>query len=206
MPEDPYPLALWITQASWLGKIVLALYFHEGKSSNQDVQLDSGAHFYDTYETKDNRYMAVGAIEPQFYSELIRLLELDPEEVIQFGAPDDLKKIIGARFKEKTMEEWCEIFDGKDACVTPVLTRDEAPFHPHNRVRSSFIKSEKEHFEPRPAPLLMRTPGIVKEGVPTPYYGEHTSEILAELGYSKADVELMLKDKVAKQATILSKF
>lgn len=72
-------------------------------------RLDSGAHFYDTYETSDGRHMSVGAIEPQFYAELISLLGLNPDEVGQFDDPDDMKKVLATRFKEKTQAEWTKV-------------------------------------------------------------------------------------------------
>ncbi|KAK4315645.1 hypothetical protein Pmani_013136 [Petrolisthes manimaculis] len=135
-----------------------------GKSRGCNL-LDSGAHFYNTYKTKDGRYMAVGAIEPQFYHQLITLLGLDPDVVGQMDDSDSMKKVLEAKFKEKTQKEWTEIFDGKDACVTPVLTMEEAPHHPHNAYRGTFIPSSTNggQYEPRPAPYLSRTPGSVQE-------------------------------------------
>lgn len=82
------------------------------------ARLDSGSHFYDTYETSDGRHMAVGAIEPQFYEELISLLGLDPDEVGQFDEPDYMKKIIAARFKEKTQAEWTKV---SNSIITALL-------------------------------------------------------------------------------------
>ncbi|XP_045625276.1 alpha-methylacyl-CoA racemase isoform X2 [Procambarus clarkii] len=161
--------------------------------------LDSGAHFYETYETSDGRYMAVGAIEPQFYDQLISLLGLSTDKVGQFDDFDAMKIIIKNRFKEKTQEEWTKIFDGKDACVTPVLSLDEAPVHPHNAKRGSFIPSSLPgNFEPGPAPRLSRTPGIVVLGTKPPRVGQHTVEVLVELGYSKQDIDQLLLHEVAK--------
>lgn len=164
--------------------------------------LDSGAHFYDTYETSDGRYMAVGAIEPQFYHQFISLLGLNPEEVGQFDDFDAMKKLIQDQFKKKTVTDWMEVFDGKDACVTPVLTLDEAPLHRHNTERESFIPSTTAdgQFEPRPAPHLSRTPGIVAKGTTSPQTGQHTIEVLDELGYTQSEIEHFLLDGVVKQA------
>ncbi|XP_064093870.1 alpha-methylacyl-CoA racemase-like [Macrobrachium nipponense] len=161
--------------------------------------LDSGVHFYDTYETSDGKYMAVGAIEPQFYQQFISLLGLTTGDVGQLDDPDEMKKIIGKRFSEKTQEEWTKVFEGKDACVTPVLSMDEAPNHPHNVDRGSFIKASDGHFEPRPAPLLSRTPGIVIEGAIAPKVGQHTCEVLSELGYSKQDIADLIQKDIAEQ-------
>ncbi|XP_066940541.1 alpha-methylacyl-CoA racemase isoform X3 [Macrobrachium rosenbergii] len=161
--------------------------------------LDSGVHFYDTYETSDGKYMAVGAIEPQFYQQFITLLGLTTGDVGQLDDPDEMKKIISKRFSEKTQGEWTKVFEGKDACVTPVLSMDEAANHPHNVDRGSFIKASDGHFEPRPAPLLSRTPGIVVEGAIPPKVGQHTCEVLSELGYSKQDIDELLKNDIAEQ-------
>lgn len=164
--------------------------------------LDSGAHFYDTYETSDGRHMAVGAIEPQFYEELISLLGLDAEEVGQFDEPEEMKKILTAKFKEKTQAEWSKVFEGKDACVTPVLTMEEAPHHPHNVARNSFIPSvySPDRYEPRPAPILSRTPATLPPGLRAPQIGEHTIEILTEAGYSKKAIEELLTGRIAADA------
>lgn len=164
--------------------------------------LDSGAHFYDTYETSDGRHMAVGAIEPQFYAELISLLGLDPDETSQFDDPDDMKKLLSARFKEKTQAEWSKVFEGKDACVTPVLSMEEAPNYPHNASRGSFVPSPYTpgQYVPRPAPLLSRTPAPLQPGVRAPRIGEHTTEVLAEAGFSKEAIEVLLKEKIVMEA------
>lgn len=169
--------------------------------------LDSGAHFYDTYETSDGRHMAVGAIEPQFYQELLTLLGLDPDEVGQFDEPDDMKKIISARFREKTQAEWTKIFEGKDACVTPVLSMEEAPHHPHNVSRNSFTPSVycPGRYEPRPAPLLSRTPATLPPGIKAPRIGEHTTEILTEAGYSREAIEKLLAEKIVIEAKMKGK-
>ena len=111
-----------------------------GKSRGENV-LDTGAHFYETYETKDAKYMAVGAIEPQFYAEMVSKLNIDPDDLPQLLGSDEMKSKLRDIFKTKTRQEWCQIFDGSDACVTPVLELDEAPDHPHNKDRESFVKN-----------------------------------------------------------------
>ena len=92
-----------------------------------------------------------------------------------------------------------QIFDGKDACVTPILTLNEAPHHPHNAERGSFIRSSSGHYEPRPAPLLSRTPGTVVDGAVNPKVGQHTLEVLTELGYAKHEIDKLLNSNVAEQ-------
>ncbi|MBM4520644.1 CoA transferase [Rhodococcus hoagii] len=122
--------------------------------------LDGGAPYYDTYETSDGKYMAVGAIEPQFYAELLKGLELDPAALP--GQQDasrwpELRQILTDKFLSKTRDEWTKIFDGTDACTTPVLTFTEAPNDPHIAARGSIIELEgvTQHA---PAPHFSRTP------------------------------------------------
>ncbi len=107
--------------------------------------IDGGAPYYDTYETSDGKYMAVGAIEPQFYAELLKGLELDPATLP--GQQDasrwpELRQILTDKFLSKTRDEWTKIFDGTDACTTPVLTFTEAPNDPHIAARGSIIELE----------------------------------------------------------------
>ncbi|MBN3319270.1 AMACR racemase, partial [Atractosteus spatula] len=156
--------------------------------------LDSGAPFYETYKTADGKHMAVGAIEPQFYNELIKGLGLDPTELpLQMSISDwpELKRIFTETFASKTQAEWCKIFDGTDACVTPVLSLEEVSSHPHNRERGSFIKDAHGEVSPRPAPLLSRTPASPSSSR-DPFIGEHTRTVLAEYGYSTAQIDSLL--------------
>jgi alpha-methylacyl-CoA racemase len=122
--------------------------------------LDGGAHFYRCYECADGRWIAVGAIEPQFYAELLRRLEIsDPE----FGAQFDRTRwpLLAARlqavFSTRSRDEWCRLFDGSDACVTPVLSPDEVTSHPHNESRATFGMRDGVPV-PAPAPRFSRTP------------------------------------------------
>lgn len=176
----------------------------KGRGNNM---LDSGAHFYDTYETSDGQYMACGAVEPQFYHQMITLLGLDPEEIGQFDDYGPCKEIIAATFKQRTQEEWCKVFDGKDACVTPVLSMDEAPHHPHNAARNSFVAPSESsgNYTPRPAPLLSRTPGQVTDTSTSLKFGQNTHEILAEVGFSQSEIEKLITSKIVAQAMEASK-
>lgn len=167
-----------------------------GKSRGENV-LDTGAHFYETYETKDGKYMAVGAIEPQFYAELVSKLELDPDELPQLLDSDQLKEKLMAVFKNKTRQEWSEIFDGSDACVTPILELHEAPDHPHNKARQSFVKNHSgDLISPIPAPRLSRTPALPNVDVPEPEMGENTIEILQEIGYSIDNIQALVQNGI----------
>jgi alpha-methylacyl-CoA racemase len=123
--------------------------------------LDTGAHFYDTYETADGKYLAVGAIEPQFYAELRRLAGLAEDQALDNqmdqSAWPDLKQRVAAAFRMRTRDEWTRIFDGTDACVSPVLSMAEAPAYPHNAARATFAESGGV-MQPAPAPRYSATP------------------------------------------------
>jgi len=110
--------------------------------------LDTGAPFYDSYETQDGKFMAVGSIEPQFYSLLLAGLDVKEDDSPQFGDWDGLRALFRSKFKEKTRDEWAEIFAESDACVSPVLTLDEAPSYGHNAERNAFAANCKGQMDP----------------------------------------------------------
>ncbi|XP_055009359.1 alpha-methylacyl-CoA racemase isoform X2 [Boleophthalmus pectinirostris] len=156
--------------------------------------LDSGAPFYDTYQTSDGKYMAVGAIESQFYKELLKGLELDSAELppqMSFKDWPKIRHIFTERFASKSLAEWTSIFEGTDACVTPVLSFEDVGLHPHNQQRGSFIKDQSGEESPRPAPVLDRTPAepCLKAD---PMVGEHTVEVLEEYGLKAQQIEQLL--------------
>ncbi|XP_008421995.1 alpha-methylacyl-CoA racemase [Poecilia reticulata] len=156
--------------------------------------LDSGAPFYDTYKTLDGKYLAVGAIETEFYSQLLKGLELDAGELppqMSFSDWPELKQLFTERFASKTQADWLMIFDGTDACVTPVLSLDQVSAHPHNRERGSFMKDSSGEEFPRPAPVLSRTPAEPCLAS-NPAVGEHTVEVLLDYGYTSAEIDEML--------------
>ncbi|NXU31957.1 AMACR racemase, partial [Thalassarche chlororhynchos] len=160
--------------------------------------LDSGAPFYETYKTSDGKFMAVGAIEPQFYEQLIKGLGLDSDKLpsqLSFSDWPKMKKKFASIFAQKTQAEWCSVFDGTDACVTPVLSFDDVASHQHNKQRSSFIRNDQEEISPRPAPLLSRTPAV-PSFKRDPFIGEHTEEILLEYGFTKEEITKLYSDKV----------
>jgi alpha-methylacyl-CoA racemase len=125
--------------------------------------LDSGAHFYEVYATADGGHVAVGALEPQFYAELLRRLELDPAEFPQWERErwPELKHRLAEVFAARTRAEWAERLEGAEACATPVLGLDEAPGHPHNVARGTFVAGDGGVVQPAPAPRFSRTPGGV---------------------------------------------
>ena len=118
--------------------------------------------------------------------------DLSPQ--MEFDDWPEMKKLFQKRFSTKTRDEWCKIFEGTDACIAPVLSIHEAPLHPHNVERETFMEGEDGN-EPAPAPKLSRTPGCNKPR-PQPRIGQHTVEVLLEAGFSKEDVAKWLKEGV----------
>jgi alpha-methylacyl-CoA racemase len=150
--------------------------------------LDSGAHFYETYETSDAKHVSIGPIEPQFYHILKEKLALDESFEVQLDPArwPELKEKLTVIFKTKTRDQWCELLEGTDVCFAPILSMTEAPHHPHNVARNSFIEINGE-TQPGPAPKFSRTVPSVQSGAPRP--GSHTDQVLSELaGY---DVETL---------------
>ncbi|NUK11595.1 CoA transferase [Streptomyces lunaelactis] len=138
--------------------------------------LDGGCPFYGSYETADGEYMAVGALEQQFYNEFIELLGIEGEAPARkdFARWDELRAAVAARFRTRTREEWTAVFEGSDACVAPVLSLGEAPSHPHLAARGTFL----DHggiTQPAPAPRFSATPGSVYRGPAQP--GADTADV-----------------------------
>ena len=151
--------------------------------------LDGGAHFYDTYETSDGRYVCIGSIEPQFYALLLEKAGLDLErfkpqmDTEQWPAlKDELTRV----FKTKTRAQWCEIMEGTDVCFAPVLSIFEAPDHPHNRARNSFVSIDGV-VQPAPAPRFSRTKPEISHGARRP--GEDSATVLRDCGFAAHEIE-----------------
>ena len=169
--------------------------FREQRAANL---LDGGAPFYDVYETADRRHLAVGALEPKFYDELVRLLE------IADTAPDrndpanhaELRRVIGDAVRSRTQAEWAAVFDGSDACVAPVLPMSEAFHHPHLASRGTFVEREGV-TEPAPAPRFSRTEASLTSPPPA-RAGQDTRGALAAWGV--ADVDRLIGSGAAVQA------
>lgn len=167
--------------------------------------LDSGAHFYDVYETADHKFISIASIEAKFYAELLQRLGLEnivtppsatsaanraaekalPDQMDQKHWPE-LKERFARLFRTKTRDEWCEILEGTDVCFAPVLTYDEAPHHPHNKARNTFVEVEGV-VQPAPAPRFSGTPSQIQRPPATP--GQHTEEGLLDWGFSREEVE-----------------
>jgi alpha-methylacyl-CoA racemase len=165
--------------------------------------LDGGAPFYDTYQTADGRYVAVGALEPKFYAALLAGLGLaDAGGTGGGGLPGQYDRagwpVLRARLTEafltRTQAEWAEVFAGTDACVAPVLGPADAPSHPHNVARGTFIDVDGL-VQPGPAPRFGRTPAGKPQPPPRP--GADTDDVLARLGYSTAQVAALRAGGIA---------
>ena len=150
--------------------------------------LDTGAHFYEVYETSDGGYFALGAIEPQFYAELLRRLGLDgealPDQMDREAWPQ-MKERFAALFATKTRKEWEVIFEGSDACAAPVLSPVEAPDHPHMKARGTFTEVAGV-VQPSPSPRFLGTPGAIRRPPPNP--GQNGDEALADWGLEATEV------------------
>jgi len=150
--------------------------------------LDGGAPFYDTYATADGRYVAVGALEPKFYEELLVRLGLDgaglPAQYDRSGWPA-LRARLAEVFAGRTQAEWVEVFEGSDACVAPVVSPRDAPAHPHNVRRRTFLDVGGV-VQPGPAPRFARTP--CEHPAPPVRPGANTAEVLAALGLSASEI------------------
>lgn len=183
------------------GAAVLMTMFHAFRAMGfwQDQRgtnlLDSGAWFYDVYETKDGRYISIGSLEPQFFNELLEksgLAETGEELPYQHDRSswESMRERVTELFKTRTRDEWCEIMDASDVCFAPVLSLAEAPTHPHNVHRETFVENQGV-VQPAPAPRFSRTPGAIQR--PPAHPGQHTDEGLTDWGFT-ADRVAELRD------------
>ena len=182
-----------MTDGSALLMTMIYSMFSSGmwKTSMGSNLLDGGSHFYDTYECKDGKFISLGSIEPQFYALLCQIAELDEsifgKQMSRDSWPEQkeaIKKII----LDKTRDEWCELMEGTDVCFAPVLDMSEAPKHPHNVERKTFIDLEGV-TQPAPAPRFSRTePEVVSS---PSVVGEHTDEVLTSIGFSDEDINTL---------------
>ena len=151
--------------------------------------LDTGAHFYDTYETADGKYVSIGSIEPQFYARLRELAGLTEDR--DFDAQHDpskwpaLKAKLTDLFKTRTRAEWDSLMEHTDVCYAPVLTMSEAAEHPHNRAREAFV-TIGDHVQPAPAPRYSETRPETPEPAPMP--GDDSEEVLKDIGLNADEI------------------
>jgi alpha-methylacyl-CoA racemase len=153
--------------------------------------LDGGAHFYDTYETADGKYISVGSIEPQFYDLLLQHTGIDDEAFKNQMDPKkwpEFKETLAAVFKTKTRDEWNDIMGDTDICFAPVLSLDEAPHHPQSQARNTFIELEGV-VQPAPAPRFSRTDPVIQSPPPKP--GEDTENVFKAFGFSTDEIEAL---------------
>lgn len=146
--------------------------------------MDGAAHYYTTYRCADGKWLAVGAIEPQFYALLLKLCGADAPELREQGGPDQWpaqRRRLGAIFAARRRDEWCALLEGTDACVAPVLEVGEAASHPHNAARDVF-RSVNGVVQPAPAPRFSGTPAGATQ--PAPARGAHGDEVMTLLGLS----------------------
>ena len=158
--------------------------------------LDGGAHFYDVYETSDGRYVSVAAIEPKFYATLLEKIGLDPNDAPH--SPDGAdwpaaKARLAALFRTRSRDEWCAILEGTDACFAPVLGMDEAPRHPHNAARETFVERDGI-MQPNAAPRFDRTPSGIRRSPPAAAGG--TRATLADWGFAPAEIDALAARRV----------
>jgi alpha-methylacyl-CoA racemase len=155
--------------------------------------LDTGAHYYEVYETKDGRHVAIGSIEAKFYAELLRLSGLQGEELPHQQDRQSwpaMKDRLKTLFRTKTRDEWCKIMEGSDICFAPVLSMEEAPKHPHMKHRGTFVE-QGGVTQPGPAPRFSRTPSRIQRPPARP--GEHTEEALRDWGFANSELETLRK-------------
>lgn len=158
-------------------------FWNETRGSNL---LDSGAPFYDTYETADGGYVAVACLEPQFFAEFAGLLPLPAQLAkAQYDQSlwDDMRAEIAARFATRPRDHWAKLFEQTDACVAPVLTFSEAAAHPHNRARETHTDKSADMLRPRPAPRFGRTHSAVEGPRQT-----SAPEALASFGFDDSEI------------------
>ena len=159
---------------------------------------DGGSPFYDTYECADGEYVAVGAIERQFFAELVRVLGVEDRVPGQHDRTrwPEMRELFAATFKTKTRDEWAVVFADVDACVAPVMHLTEAAHHPHLAARETLVTID-DVTQPAPAPRFARTPGAIQRPPRTP--GEDTTETLLDWGFDKDEVETLLAAGVVAQ-------
>jgi len=157
--------------------------------------LAGAAPYYDTYKTKDHKYVAIGALEPQFFAQLLDKLGLDWQRYKRVGFPvvdpgtrewAELRSAITSAVASRTRDEWCRIMEGTDACFAPVLTVEEAARHPHNVARGSFV-SVNGVEQNAPAPRFSRTPATTPDAPRRA--GEDTDAVLTEAGFTRQQIE-----------------
>jgi len=162
------------------GLMAMGLWTTERHSN----RLDGGAPFYGSYECADGKYISIGSLEPQFYALLLEKAGIDdPQFKQQYEQENwpEMREKVAAVFRAKTRDQWCELMEGTDICFAPVLDLAEAPAHPHNRARDTFVEFDGV-LQPAPAPRFSRTQGGIQSSAAK--VGEHSEQVLADWGFA----------------------
>ena len=182
---------------------LMAMFFSMGRGFRDERgsnMLDGGAHFYNTYETSDGKYVCVGSIEPQFYQLLVEKSGVDPNRFGTQMANDqwpDFREELSEIFRSRTRDEWCEIMEGSDVCFAPVLSVFEAPDHPHNQHRKTFVEVDGV-TQPAPSPRFSRTEPAISHAARSP--GEDSHAVLAAAGFADDEVARLVEAGVVDAA------
>ena len=169
--------------------------FVEERASNR---LDGGSHFYSVYPTKDEQFISIASTEPEFFAQLMAELNLDVADYDQADRDNwpVYQEKLKALFKTKSRAEWCALLEDKGVCFSPVLSMSEAASHPHNQARENFMEVLGVE-QPAPAPKFSRTKSKVE--IPAVHAGEHTAEVLSQLGFDQKAIVSFLNTGVACQ-------
>ncbi|QBQ98761.1 CaiB/BaiF CoA transferase family protein [Paraburkholderia pallida] len=168
-------------------------YWKDQRGSNR---LDSGAPWYNVYETKDGRWISVGSNEARFWRntlEVLGLSEVDMPDQHDTSRWPEVHEKFAAIFRTRTRDEWCALAEGREVCFAPVLSMTEAPTHPHLRARGTFVERDGV-VQPAPAPRFSRTPGAIQRAPAKP--GEHTDEALRDWGFSAGELDSLRESRV----------
>jgi len=158
-------------------------------TDRQANKLDGGAHYYGSYECSDGKYISIGSIEPQFYALLLEKCGIQDEAFLaqqDQQAWPDLREKLAQLFLTKTRSQWCELMEGTDVCFAPVLDLGEAPSHPHNMKRKTYVDFEGV-TQPAPAPRFSRTESQIQSSAAMA--GEHTEQVLTDWGFTENEIE-----------------
>jgi alpha-methylacyl-CoA racemase len=172
-------------------------FWQDQRSSNF---LDGGAPFYGTYETADGKFVAIGAIEPQFWAVLLARLGIDADSIgfqLDRDAWPAMRERLAGVFRTKTRDEWCAVLEGSDACFAPVLTIGEAASHSHMRERGTFVEVDGI-VRPGIAPRFERC--RTDDRAVAPFLGAHTREVLAQAGFAPGQIESLLSSGAIAEA------
>ncbi len=165
-------------------------------TDRQANKLDGGAHYYGSYACSDGKFISIGSIEPQFYALLLEKCEIEDEGFLAQQDQDawpQLRERLASIFLMKSRDEWCAIMEGTDVCFAPVMDLSEAPSHPHNAARETYVEFDGV-TQPAPAPRFSRTQSQIQSSAAI--VGEHSEEILTDWGFEESEIEKLRAAKV----------